>query len=273
MRCHIILFRFLTGPDFNIWWAWHVSLHKDVMALEHFPQYWPFVREVPPMADGLPHKGLIMWIPVFQVLIAWTSCWINGEVISNFWRHAPWIIMSSAPTDFMTCDNGSLFTTRKDFNYLSHLSVNKCWNMQFSTQSANRMFNKSIPHYNGVIMAAIASQITSLTIVFSAVYLDTDRRKHLSSASLVTGEFPAQMASNAENVSIWYHVSSYVVLSSCERLPNKLPYKQSLAVNTRIGTLFPLDLPSTLHQLLWTPSWLPLEKQFIQYVCLHIMYY
>ena len=33
-------------------------------------------------------------------------------------------------------------------------------------------------------MGAIASQITSLTIIFSAVYLDTDQRKHQSSASL-----------------------------------------------------------------------------------------
>ena len=39
-------------------------------------------------------------------------------------------------------------------------------------------------HYNDVIMGAIASQITSLTIVFSTVYLDTDQRKYQSSASL-----------------------------------------------------------------------------------------
>ena len=39
-------------------------------------------------------------------------------------------------------------------------------------------------HYNDVIMGAIASQITSLMIVFSTVYLDTDQRKHQSSASL-----------------------------------------------------------------------------------------
>ena len=55
-------------------------------------------------------------------------------------------------------------------------------------------------------MGAIVSQITSLTIVFSIVYSDTDQRKHQSSASLAfvrTGEFPAQMASYGENASIW----------------------------------------------------------------------
>ena len=39
-------------------------------------------------------------------------------------------------------------------------------------------------HYNDNIMGAIASQITSLTIVYSTVYSDADQRKHQSSASL-----------------------------------------------------------------------------------------
>ena len=65
-------------------------------------------------------------------------------------------------------------------------------------------------HYCDVIMGAIASQITSLTIVYSTVYSDADQRKKsklrvtglCAGNSPVTGEFPAQMASNAENVSI-----------------------------------------------------------------------
>ena len=39
-------------------------------------------------------------------------------------------------------------------------------------------------HYIDAIMGAIASQITSLTIVYSTVYSDADQRKHQSSASL-----------------------------------------------------------------------------------------
>ena len=41
----------------------------------------------------------------------------------------------------------------------------------------------AISHYNDVIMEAIASQITSLTIVYSIVYSEADQRKHQSSAS------------------------------------------------------------------------------------------
>ena len=39
-------------------------------------------------------------------------------------------------------------------------------------------------HYNDVIMGAIPSQITSLTIVYSIVYSDANQRKHQSSASM-----------------------------------------------------------------------------------------
>ena len=69
-------------------------------------------------------------------------------------------------------------------------------------------------------MGVMASQITSLIIVYSTVYSGADQRKHQSPASLafvcgeftgdrwiprtVNGELPAQMDSNEENVSIWW---------------------------------------------------------------------
>ena len=57
-------------------------------------------------------------------------------------------------------------------------------------------------------MGEIASQITSLAIVYSAFNSGADQRKHQSPASLapVPGEFPAQVASNAENAWWRYHV-------------------------------------------------------------------
>ena len=61
-------------------------------------------------------------------------------------------------------------------------------------------------------MSAMASRITSLTIVYSTVY--SRHRPKKTSKLRVTGfdegdssvidEFPAQMTSNAENVSIWW---------------------------------------------------------------------
>ena len=43
---------------------------------------------------------------------------------------------------------------------------------------------KLCSHYNDIIMGTMASQITSLTIVYSTVYSGADQRKHQSSAPL-----------------------------------------------------------------------------------------
>ena len=132
-------------------------------------------------------------------------------------------------------------------------------------RSWRRTIQALILHFGDVIMGVMASQITSLEIVYLAVYSGGDQRKHQSSAPLVcvrginrwtansphingqycgkcfhlmtsscqlfdslfrrrskktsklrvtglcagispvNGEFPAQMASTAENVSIWWH--------------------------------------------------------------------
>ena len=45
-------------------------------------------------------------------------------------------------------------------------------------------YHRFTPHYIDVIMTTIASQITSLTVVYSTVYSDVDQRKYQSSASL-----------------------------------------------------------------------------------------
>ena len=66
-------------------------------------------------------------------------------------------------------------------------------------------------HYSDAIMTTMASQITSLPIVFSTVYSDANQRNikaprhwHLCGEFTGTGEFPAQRASYAENISIWW---------------------------------------------------------------------
>ena len=68
------------------------------------------------------------------------------------------------------------------------------------------VINNIPTHCNDVIMGAKASQITSL-MIFTQPFIQAQiKEKNQSSASLafVTGEFPAQMASNAENVAIWW---------------------------------------------------------------------
>ena len=76
-------------------------------------------------------------------------------------------------------------------------------------------------HYADVIMTTMASQITSLTDVYSTVYSDADQRKHQSSASLafVWGihqdwwipRTKCQLRGKCFHLmtSSWYHMSSH----------------------------------------------------------------
>ena len=95
-----------------------------------------------------------------------------------------------------------------DWNYSVIIGANAFQNADWKYQpfcTGLNVLNKNLwEHYNDVIMTTIASQITSLAVVYSTVYSDADQRKHQSFASLAFGEFLAQMASNAENASIWW---------------------------------------------------------------------
>ena len=73
-------------------------------------------------------------------------------------------------------------------------------------------------------MTTMASQITSLTVVYSTVYSDTDKRKHQSSASLAfmwgihrDRWIPAQRACYAENFSIWWRHHEQLFPQLCFR--------------------------------------------------------
>ena len=57
--------------------------------------------------------------------------------------------------------------------------LSQCWPRSLSLYSVTRP-----QHYNNVIMGEMASQITSLTIVYSNVYSGGDQSKHQSTASL-----------------------------------------------------------------------------------------
>ena len=62
-------------------------------------------------------------------------------------------------------------------------------------------FSVNTTHHDDVIMRAMASQITSLTIVYSTVYSDADQRKQQRSASLALVQ---GIHRGPENVSIWW---------------------------------------------------------------------
>ena len=128
--------------------------------------------------------------------------------------HVPWCMLRSLtgggggnvpgiPSAYATCD----------FTYMARSPCSKARfpghrkGMRNDSIHVSRSF-----HYNDVIMSTMTYQVTSLTNVYSTVFLGANQRKYQSSALLafgggyspVAGEFPAQRANNAENVSIWW---------------------------------------------------------------------
>ena len=116
------------------------------------------------------------------------------------------ILQSTRPAPHM--HNNSVIITSKRFDVITTLSLRR---VPTGTVVFDGIEKPMPQHYGDVIMSEIASQITSLKIVYSTVYSDVDQRKHQSSTWLAfVREFPAQMAIYAENVSIsWRHHAAF----------------------------------------------------------------
>ena len=110
----------------------------------------------------------------------------------------------------------------------------------------------------------MASQITSLTIVYSNIY-SRHRSKKTSKLQVtglcegnspVTGEFPAQGASNTENVSIWWrhhvipaHENKWLNLHTSAWLLKELTKTDLDAVKSKFGSIS-IQYQS-IYQLWW----------------------
>ena len=200
------------------------------MKWKRFPRYWPFVQGIHRSPVNSTHKGQWRRALMFSLICAWINSWLNNREAGDLRSHRAHYDVIVMLMNFHqislkyyprgTCDNKTEMVLVILLRWTSDMSL-PCL-MLTMIQDVQYI------HY---IMRAIASQITSLTIVYSTVYSDADQRKHQSSASLAfvwgihrwpvnfsqaarhwplcgeftgTGEFPAQMASIAENVSIWW---------------------------------------------------------------------
>ena len=112
-----------------------------------------------------------------------------GNVFFIIWNvsHAKITALNTAPSEY----TGSA-TFFEHFSANNHktifVKIVSCWDDCLAGCEATledmEIIDEYQTHYHDVTMSAMASQITSLTIVYSTVYSDEDQRKHQSSASL-----------------------------------------------------------------------------------------
>ena len=101
-----------------------------------------------PVTDGCRHKSQWSGAWMFSLICAWIDGWLNNRDTSDLRRH------------------------RARYN-VTEMSEN----FRHSGAVAGMFSYKDINHYSDVIMSAMASQITSLTIAYSTVYSGADHRK------------------------------------------------------------------------------------------------
>ena len=101
---------------------------------------------------------------------------LNDDTVGEVWEQHSKVKCQHFDGSFPQYLHGSC--ENKTFICSQWKKMSKWWHFCFS------VYKPLLSHYSDVIMGATVSQITSLTIVFSAIYSDTDQRKHQSSASL-----------------------------------------------------------------------------------------
>ena len=110
-----------------------------------------------------------------------------------------------------------LFVSYCESIYRPTLSI-RCKYTQEKTVSDRKGLRYN--QYSDVIMGAMASQITSLTIVYSTVYSGVDQRKHQSPASLafVWGIHRSQMFSFDDVIVVFMRFFGYDRFSSASQM-------------------------------------------------------
>ena len=185
--------------------------HDDVINGKYFPRYWPFVRGIHRVPVNSPHKDQWRGALMFSLICLWTNGWVHDRDAGDLRRnrtHCDVAVMCSLKFE----SKSTAFSQKRAVENIRSKSVqykdhgNKktqntsIYNPNNGNTTRNVMINlfqwnsycssNNNFYYSDVIMGSIASQITSLTIVYSIVYSDTDERKHQSSASLALwGEF------------------------------------------------------------------------------------
>ena len=111
--------------------------------------------------------------------------------VSNHWQGCQWFETPVLVQKLGLANNQYIIKSPHNANVIVSLWGECIGNGQVdsphegpSIQKASPCSDVAVIHYDDVIMTMLASQITSLMVVYSIVYLGVNQRKHQSSASL-----------------------------------------------------------------------------------------
>ena len=158
-----------------------IIIHVNVIKWKHFPRYWPFVRENHRSPVNSPYKGQWRGALMFSLICAWASGWTNNRGACDLrrqrahyeWHHYNDIVLRAMSTLHWRHNGREFISNDQSYGCL-----------------LNRLFWR-------ILKKTSKLRVTGLC----------------KGNSPGTGEFPAQMASNADKV---FHLMtsscSYIVL-------------------------------------------------------------
>ena len=235
---------------------WGYDDHDDVIKWKQFPRSWPFVRGIHLSPVNSPHKGQWCGALVFSLICAWTSNWANNGdagdlrrycthydvivMMNTNWGCAIWdshpqctlnenLVKSSLPITYLS-------VTQSFRNYAQSVTVSlqngwqiekgvmnerdftrfefkmAFWRISSLRWRHNERDSVSNHQPHHCLLNRLFRRRSKKTSKFRVTGL-------CGGNSPGTGEFPAQMASYAENVSIWwsYHAILHTHPDVCRR--------------------------------------------------------
>ena len=160
----------------------HFNVKSSLIGLSHTENnrwMWLIFSIHPPWTHHkslTKHKGCLWWVWSTTYALTWSFYSQYRILLSR-------VKFDSVVASSFKRSNGGLVWFIMQQNYHHSKSWLNWYGRNLWYSSSVILCNGNC-HYNDVIMDAIASQITSLTIVYSADYYDADQRKHQNSASL-----------------------------------------------------------------------------------------
>ena len=184
-------------------------VHDDVIKWKHFPRYWPFVRGIHRSLVNSPHKGQWRGALMFPLICVWINAWVNNREAGDLRRHRAHYdvtVMFGLPTKeiwMLRIITEHLGENPPEVPVRSQRPINAYhftipWHHQRSLQwrhNGHDGVSNHQPHH--CLLNSLFRCRSKKISKFCVAGL-------CAGNSPVTGEFPAQMASNAENVSIWW---------------------------------------------------------------------
>ena len=144
-------------------------MHDDVTKWKHFLRYWTFVRGIHRSPVNSPHKGQWRGALMFSLIRAWINDWVNNRKAGDL-RHN---------------------RAHYDVSVMVVKYVPEWWQWRHNERDGVSNHQPRDCLLNRLFKAQIQKNIKA--------------PRHWP----LWGEFPAQKASNAENVSIWWRHNEY----------------------------------------------------------------